>query len=49
VGSLHGGEGLGTLLVRDGDAAGVQRHLAVSQATAALLARDGLGEWGASA
>ena len=49
VAGLHGAEELGRLLLRDVDEESVARHLAVSRAAAALLARDGLQAWGASA
>ena len=49
VAGLHGAEELGRLLLRDVDEESVARHLAVSRAAAALLARDGLDAWGASA
>lgn len=49
VAGLHGAAELGTLLNREVDEGTVQRHLALSGVAAALLARDGLAEWGASA
>lgn len=45
VAALHGGAGLGRLVMRELDAATMQEHLDASQAVAGLLAADGLGHW----
>lgn len=46
VAGLRGGDDIGPMYRRDVDERSVRRNLEVSQAVAALLARDGLAEWG---
>ncbi|WP_418608026.1 DUF5682 family protein [Georgenia sp. SUBG003] len=49
VAELHGRTDLGVLRRPDVDEGSVHRHLEVSRAVTALLARDGLASWGGGA